>query len=420
MYPKRHTEKEIYDFIYSELEEAIKLFSDDKVGARGRADKYAALALESRAMLYAASIARNSQVQLDGVVGIPASEAQGYYQKSYNASKAIMDTKKFSLYNKYPTDPEKNYAQLFLDEGNDEVIFAEIFEPVTKGHDFDLLATPQGYDASWNANYPVFYDFVEKFEFVDGRAPISRSELTTAKTWDIKEFFGKRDPRFRASVFYPECVYRDLPVYFHSKTTWTENGVTKTSTSATQIINYNGKQWPGAGQPRNIKSTRLLMRKKINPSNIAPPDGGNSSGQDYYVFRYGEILLNHAEAAFYLNKKDEALTDINDIRQRVGMPVRTEATEDNIRLERQCELCFEDHRYWDLVRWRIAQSVIDGVRTVGLKFEYNLDTDRYNITTIAASFPEPNARTFGTERYYLPFNQARLSDNPNLVQNPGY
>ncbi|PKQ44629.1 RagB/SusD family nutrient uptake outer membrane protein [Confluentibacter flavum] len=418
MFPTRNTEKEVYDFIYSELNEAIALFTDEKKGADGRADKYAALALQSRAMLYAASIAKFSQVQLDGVVGIPSGDAQGYYQKSYDASQALMSAG-FSLYNK-SSDKVKNYGDLFIDEGNSELIFVEKFESITRGHDFDLLATPQGYDSSWNANFQVFYDFVEKFEFQDGSPNIPRSQLTTANTWDMDQFFGKKDPRFRASVFYPETVYRDKPVYFHSKTTYTDGGVVKTSTNPNQIIDYNGKLWQGAAFPRNIKTTSLLLRKRIDPTRLAPKDGGRESGQDYYVFRYGEILLNHAEAAFYLNKSGEALTNINLIRERAGMPLRTEVTEDNIRLEREFELCFEDHRFWDLIRWRIATTVLDGVRTQGLKFEYNLDTDRYTITLTNASFVEPNVRTFGTERYYLPLSQGLISDNVNLVQNPGY
>lgn len=417
MFPVRNTEKEIYDFIYSELNDAINLFSDDKTGAAGRADKYTALALQSRAMLYAASISRNGQVQLDGVVGIPSGDAQSYYQKSYDASVLLMNAG-FSLYNK-SDDKEKNYSDLFLDEGNDEVIFAEVFEPIIKGHDLNYMGTPQGYDASWNANFPVFYDFIELFEFEDGSPSISRSELSPTNTWDINHFFGKRDPRFRASVFYPESVYRGETVYFHSKTTYTEGGVVKTSTNPNEIINYGGKLWQGAAYPRNIKSTSLLLRKKLDPTDTAPTI--RTSGQDYYVFRYGEILLNHAEAAFYLSKPGEALTDINLIRDRAGMPARNVATEENIRLERQFELCFEDHRFWDLIRWRTAVNVMDGVRTQGMNFQYNLDTDRYIITLRNASFPEPNPRSFGTERYYLPISQGRISDNANLLpNNPGY
>ena len=99
------------------------------------------------------------------------------------------------------------------------------------------------------------------------------------------------------------------------------------------------------------------------------------------------------------------------------MPLRSEITEDFIRQERQVELAFEEHRFWDLIRWRIATEVLGNVRTKGLVFRYNLDTDMYNITLKNA---EGDIRQFGEERYYLPFSQERLAENPNLVQNPGY
>lgn len=416
MYPARNTEKEVYDFIYSELNDIASVFSEDKRGAAGRVDRYTVLALQSRAMLYAASIAQNGNVYLDGVVGIPSGEAAGYYQKSFDASQTIIDAGVFSLYNK-SSDKEENYRQLFLDEGNDEVIFAEVFEAIINAHSFDILATPQGYDASWNANFPVFYDFVELFEFEDGSPAIPRSELNAGNTWNIDEFFGKRDPRFRASVFYPESEYRGATVYFHTSTTYTEGGTEKTSNSASAVVTAdNGKSVQGAAHARNIRSTAMLRRKWLSPDNTPIRE---ESGQDYYIFRYGEILLNHAEAAFYLGNDGEALSSINAIRTRAGMPVRTSLTEDNIRVERQVELCFENHRYWDLKRWRIAEETIDGVRTVGLRFDYNLDTDMYTIRLKNATNLE-NVRRFGPERYYLPFSLGRLTDNPNLVQNPFY
>ncbi|MDP5230524.1 MAG: RagB/SusD family nutrient uptake outer membrane protein, partial [Cellulophaga sp.] len=159
----------------------------------------------------------------------------------------------------------------------------------------------------------------------------------------------------------------------------------------------------------------LLLRKRLDPSNIATQE--NNSGQDFYVFRYAETLLNLSEAAFYLNNADEALDMVNMIRTRAGMPLRTTITEEFIRQERQVELAFEDHRFWDLIRWRIAENVLGNVRTRGLVFRYNLNTDRYNITLKNA---EGLIRQFGPERYYLPFSLERLADNPNLIQNPGY
>lgn len=415
LYPARATEQEIYEFILSELDEIILTMPDQKTGASGRVDKYAALALSSRASLYAASIGNFSTVQADGLVGIAAGDTDGFYQKAYNTSKELMESGLFSLYNKHD-DKMVNFTQLFLDEGNDEVIFAEVFEPVIKGHSLDNLATPAGFLSTWNSNFPVLYDIVELFDFVDGRkgTDISRDELNASNSWDIDDFFGKRDPRFRASVFYPESVWQGGLVYFHSSTTYTNaSGERKKVTSGT--LDRNGEEWPAAANARNVRNTALLLRKKLDETNLEPISG--RSGQDFYVFRYAETLLNYAEAAFYLGKTGEALDALNQLRERAGMPLLTEATEDNIRQERQVELAFESHRFWDLIRWRIAPKYLDKVRTKGLVFDYDLDADKYVITLKNA---EGTERTFGPERFYLPISLGRIADNPSLGQNPGY
>ncbi|UNY97820.1 RagB/SusD family nutrient uptake outer membrane protein [Zhouia spongiae] len=415
LYPSRNTEKEVYDFIYNEINDILPLFPDAKSGVNGRADKFTALALQSRAMLYAASIAMFGEMQLEGIVGIAATEANTYYQRSYDASQKIINEGGYVLYDK-SDDKVENYIQLFLDEENDEVIFAKVFEPFVKGHSFDNLATPQGFSASWNSNYPVFYDFVELYGFVEGSpiTGVSRDELTDENSWDINEFFGMRDPRFRASVYYPEYEWQGGTVYFHVSTTYTNtNGEVVTVNSGT--LDRDGTPWPAAAPPRNVRNTSLLVRKKVDESNTNPI--ANASGQNFYVFRYAEILLNHAEAAFYLDKKDEALTDLNAIRNRAGVPALMSVSEDNLRNERQVELAFEEHRYWDLKRWRIAQEKMDGVRMKGLTFKYNLDTDRYMITLKNA---ESVTRSFGMERYYLPIHLDWINTNPNLIQNPGY
>lgn len=417
LFPSRNTEKEVYDFIDKELTDIVTQLPEERTGANGRIDKYTALALQSRAMLYAASIAQFGEVQLGGVVGIPADQTQSYYQKSYNASEAIMNSELFSLYNE-SSDKVENYSNLFLTDGllNTETIFAEVFEQQIRGHNMDYLAHPDGFNTVWNSNFPVLYDFVELYEWKDGRLPVSRSMLTSENEWDISDFFGERDPRFIATVFYPQTQWRGEEVYFHTNTTYTdENG--ELITTGQGVINKDGVLWAAAGPARNVRNTALLRRKGLDPNLPLTEIQELASGQDIIIFRYGEILLNMAEAAFYLNKPDESLDLINQIRNRAGMFERTEITEDFIRHERQIELAFENHRYWDIKRWRLAVDLLDGVNMQGLVFEYNLDNGLYTITLKNA---ETQVRSFGQERYYLPIDQDIISDNPNLVQNPGY
>src|SRR6185295_13636142 len=80
--------------------------------------------------------------------------------------------------------------------------------------------------------------------------------------------------------------------------------------------------------------------------------------------RLGEVYLNAAEAAFELGLP-EALTHINKLRERAGFPPNSLAslTIDRIQNERRVELAFEDQRLWDVIRWRIADKIWDGVAT---------------------------------------------------------
>ena len=91
LYVKRTPEKDVYDFILSEMDDIINnnYLPDVADSKTGRPTKYVALALKSRAALYAGSIAQFGKVQLEGLLGIPSSEAEGYYLQSYLASKEI-------------------------------------------------------------------------------------------------------------------------------------------------------------------------------------------------------------------------------------------------------------------------------------------------------------------------------------------
>lgn len=425
LYPVRNKEAEVYDFIGKEMDEIAALLPASYPGNDyGRPTKFAALALKSRAMLYAGSIAKFGTVALDGVVGIPASEADRYYTAAMDASKTIMDNPAFSLYNKVPTDPVKNFTQLFTDENNNsEIIFGVKWDAkLLKGHSWDALCTPAGFTSGWNSNFNVFLEFMDLFDYQDGRPGVmNRTLLTTSRLHDIDSLFGKRDPRFRASTFYPECIWQGKKVFFHSSTRYRNaSGQVVTSSSATFMIpNSVSAQFPDGfyakAPDRNTQKTGVHVRKRCDEA--LTPAASAQSSTDFIVFRLGEILLNYAEAAYYLNKNTEALTAINRIRTRAAMPQRTALTEDNIRQERQVELAFEEHRYWDLRRWRIAEQVLNGKRLQGLNYVYDFDAKKYIITLKNA---EGTARVFQPRHYYLPLGIDRIADNPSLVENPGY
>ena len=121
----RDKEQDCYNFIASDLDSAALLLP--KTNVIGRATKGAALAMKSRAMLYAGSSARYGTVQLDGILGIPASDANTYFQAAFDAAEAVIALNQYSLYNK-STDKVANFQGLFLDatSSNTEQILVRI------------------------------------------------------------------------------------------------------------------------------------------------------------------------------------------------------------------------------------------------------------------------------------------------------
>ena len=142
------------------------------------------------------------------------------------------------------------------------------------------------------------------------------------------------------------------------------------------------------------------------------------SGQDYIIFRLGEIYLNLAEAAYQLGGKEpEALSALNTIRKRAGVPDRTAITMNNIKHERRIELAFEGFRMWDARRWRDAVTAFSGVFH---KLTAYYITSKGTFGYLIENCQGTSVRVFRDEHYYNPIAQERIFENSNLVQNPGY
>lgn len=416
LYVTRNTEKEIYDFVDSEMTAIFNDLPDSHDGEPGRVSKWAAKALQSRSNLYAGSIARFGNVDLDGIVGIPNVDEAGYWLKSYNASKELINNSPHSLYNKYPDDPMNNHKQLFVDEieSNPEVIFTERYDAaLTFGHSLSLTAVHNDYANSWGSNFRPYLDVAEKFEFQDGTSGVIPRDQYATKEWTMDELFQNRDPRFKAAILYNEADFWGKKAYFHEKSI--VNGVEVKSGTLPDGTPAAAAKRVYEPRPKPLRHG-FLMRKFLD-ENPGEQQEKFQSSEDYHIFRLGETYLNLAEAAFYLGKTDEALEALNTIRARAGMPAKTTITEEAIRNERAVELVFEDHRFWDIRRWRIAEGILNDTMMKGLSFVYNHDTKKYKIT-VKNAITQP--RVFLSHHYYYPLTVDKISDNPNLVENPGY
>jgi hypothetical protein len=162
---------------------------------------------------------------------------------------------------------------------------------------------------------------------------------------------------------------------------------------------------------------RKFMREDlpiINPWDVA-------GVQNWIYFRYGEILLNYAEAQNEAAGPDGTVYDaINALRSRAGMPalpagLSQSQMRERIRHERRIELAFEEHRFYDVRRWMIADDV-ENQPAQGMNILKNADGSlTYTVITALAG------KSFQEQHYWLPIPRAEIqASNNQLDQNPNY
>ena len=254
---------------------------------------------------------------------------------------------------------------------------------------------------------------IEEFEYADGTPGTMDTVAIQKGVWSTDVLWANRDPRFYASIYTQNTMWKGLPLQFYY-------GLRKPDGSVILNGSYEGVAATGNQYTTtNLRSgtgfgvLKYLDESKNNFTGVA------TSGTDYLVFRYGEILLNFAEAAFELNKPGEALDAINQIRRRAGVAELSSIDREKIRHERKIELAFEGHRYWDLRRWRTAAS--DLTRNFsGLDYIYDYVTGKYQLKVLPHVDGITSQPVFHEFNYYLPITLARTGNNPNLVENPGY
>ena len=174
----------------------------------------------------------------------------------------------------------------------------------------------------------------------------------------------------------------------------------------------------GPIEPFNGGYTGYYLRKFIDPS-VA----GQYSGQNvpWRYFRYGEILLNYAEACIALGEDGEAQSYINMIRKRAGMPDITESGEalrDRYRHERRIELAMEENRFYDVRRWVLGPEAYVSATGVNVLYKLNPDKTTATIPTIMPIVIQE--RSWLDKAYFFPIMRDEMNKNDKLIQNPGY
>ncbi len=412
LFVPRAKEEDIYKFIISEMDAITPDLSASEVP--GYPSKWAALALKSRAAMYAASIAEWGTVQLEGTVGIPAVDAASFWQQCYDASDSIISHGGFQLYNQTPGDPVANYHQLFIDPNNSESIYAVQFkgtEGVGLNNGWDMFTGPQGY-VSWAGNAAAPYlETIEWFQHADGTPFTLDNNSNTLHT--NQDIFQDMEPRFYADIYTQGTEWQGQTLDFHTSLI-EPDGTVITSGS------YNGVAAQGACNKDGGAITGFGIKKYVNESTIMPDNWTTQT--PWMVFRLGEILLNKAEACIELGKTGEALSLVNQIRARAGVALYNSIDRDKVRHERKIELCFESNHLFDVKRWRTA--VTDITRTFsGVTYSLDYATGKFKMAIIPG-IDGNNQKKFFEREYYYPINAAYISSNPALAasgsNNPGY
>ena len=373
----RNTYDECMNFVISELNAAADLlpleYGDEELG---KITKGAALSAKSRALLYMASPLNNPSNDL------------AKWQAAADAAKAVIDLNIYSLFS--------SYKDQFLQANsyNSESIWSRPFNfsvdlELNQGG-LELSLYPNGYNGFAQA-HPL-QNLVDAFEMLSGKLPADDP------SYDPQNPFVNRDPRFYATILYDGAPFQGRGV---------------------ETFLPGGKDSnEGPISANNATTTGYYYRKFINES-IVDPSANNQGNSPWIYIRYAEILLNYAEAEYMLGDEPTCREYINMVRSRpsVNMPPVTEtgaALLTRLQHERQIELVFEEHRYFDVRRWKIA-PVTDNIPGRKMVIIKDLDTGikTYTVTDFLT-------RALTDKNYYVPIPQAEINKNPNLVQNPGY
>ena len=424
----RNTWQESVDFVVNECDKAAALLPVDNTGVNlGRATRGAALALKSRVLLYAASDLYNTVVfpdyanqELIRYTSISDNDRTTRWQAAKAAAKAVIDMGKYSLYKAVPApgdDVAQNLTELFLNPHNtDEDIFFKFFTRVMS-QNYTLYTAPNGYHG-WGTNAPIG-NFVDAFEMNDGSKFDWDNPLHAALP------YANREPRFYANILHNEAPWvdraDDAKVYDPNNRVQTGRWEIWDPSLNAMVLRYGVDTRSGNVEDWNGSYTGYYCRKYLDPTVGGDPNLVKGI-VTWRWSRYAEILLNYAEACLELGEEEEARTYINMVRTRAGLPGITESGEalrQSYRNERRIELCFEDHRFYDVRRWTIGPEAYNISVTQAVVI-YRLQADN---TT--ASIPEIKHEPleqweWNNKAYFLPILRDEVNKNPLLINNPGY
>ena len=373
---------EIVKFIVEECD-AIAPYLPENYGTEfgseiGRATRIAVFALKARTLLYAASPLHNPENNKDKWVA------------AANACKYILDnaaTWGLKL---------SSYSALW---GHDAFFNPELIFGIGRGESnaFEMANYPVGVENGSSGNCPT-QSLVDQYEYQSSGKTFGEVNPGSINLNDVNPYDGL-DPRFALTVV-------------KNGDTWPSNGA-QSKEMETFVGGFNGAPKYGA------TPTSYYLKKYVDGSCVTTADNQTSRRHTWIVFRLAEFYLDYAEAVFNATGSANDATfgmtaneAINVLRNRadIKMPEFTEDGDEWVKRyerERLVELAFENHRFWDVRRWKKGAQYFKTVQGATISSDKVLT--RSTIT-----------RQWDEKMNFYPIPQSELKKNSNLTQNPGW
>lgn len=396
----RNSYADCVSYIVSECDAVKAQLNLEPIAATnlGRIPRGAAIALKCRVNLYAASPLFNgggieSDATLKALTGYPTYDPTRW-QNVISASEELIALNAYSLVQSGTT----GYVNIFIQKQNTEVILAK-----QQVNDFALETadSPVGYAVnnvqSAGRTSPT-QEFVDAFPMLNGLAITD-----PASGYNAAAPYTGRDPRLNASVFYNGSLWLNR---------------------AGGVQTFDG----GLDRP-NVPSTNqtrtgYYLRKFLADNSTSSSYSAQS--HNFVYFRYAEILLNYAEALNEVGRTEDGVAQLILIRKRAGLQAGTTGrygipvgiSQTDLRAliqqnDRRIELSFEEHRFWDLRRWKIANVELN--KTLhGMQITKNTNgTFTYQVVPVTSI-------VFQDKLYHMPIPYTETVTDANLKQNFGW
>ncbi len=381
----RNTYEETVSFILKDLGEAEQLFTtttfDLPSGIVYSPDADWDIRLYGRATAGAVRALRLRLLMLDASPNRNPSGTASKWKAAADAAKVIINSNRYSLH--------ATYGNLLNLSSSPEYILIKVRGPRSFGGFLNDFVVPPSSGGTQGLLNPT-QNHVDLYEMNNGKAI---TDPTSG--YNAQDPYKNRDPRFYSNLIYNDLTWQGRKIQMYDGGT----DYQPAAASTTRTRYYCRKLWP------EIYKGGATATMLIN----------------FVFFRYGEVLLNYAEA---LNEAEGPVADVytyaNQIRKRAGMPdLPAGLTQDQmrarIRNERAVEFAFEEIRWWDLLRWKDAETIKATVNAMDVVKTSTGFT--YSVVPLPALYQ----REFNPRMFIYPIPRAEVDKSDGVMkQNPGW